>query len=285
VGTLGPLRATLLALVLALAFGAAAAADTAPVATVTSVGPRAVYFGDRVTATLRIVVDPARVDAHGLTVDFPVTLYRPAGPPTVTRTGVGATQVVTYVWSLECLRRFCLPSAQRSVLSLPTATVRYRLRQGGTGTATAGWPPIVLGSRITAADVRTRALRNGLDALPAATPARSRSSIVEALSLLAGVFAAVSLGLVWLARPRLRRRADVLTPLERALREVERAAAGSSGDRRRTALDGLARVLDSIGDRGLATDARRLAWKEEEPSTESIHALLAAVRDELRASA
>jgi hypothetical protein len=284
VGALGAVRALGAAIVVALALAGSVAAGSDPVAAVTSVSPRAVYFGDQVRATLRVVVDPARAKPESVSVDFPPSLYRRAGPPSVTQTAVGRTRVVTYVWTMQCLRGFCLPGARKTAFSFPETTVRYRLRGGATGSMTARWPTVLLGSRVTAVDIRGRVLRSGLDSLPAPAPHRSRASVVDVLSLVAGALAALAVGLAWLARPQLRRNEEVLTPLERALREAEHSEAGPA-DARRTALDGLARALDAVGDRRRANEARRLAWKEAEPAPDGIAALVGAVRGELRESA
>jgi hypothetical protein len=262
-----------------------AAATTPAVSAVTSMSPRAAYFGDPITATLRVSVDPRRVDPAQVALTARFAPFAPEAPPRRTAISTGGTTVVTYVFRLECFQRTCLPSQQGTSLEFRAAAVTYRLRRGGRAALTIDWPSIALHSRISAPDVRGRLTRTGLESLPAARLGASTSTLVDVLAAVAGFLAAVALGIGWILRPRRTRTEALPTQLELALQAVEAAADNGDPFTRRTALDALARALDQGEDGAGATAARRLAWKAEVPLPAAMHALVATVRDELRESA
>lgn len=223
-----------------------------------TVAPAAPLFGDLVTATVEL-----RGRARGATVSAsfaPFEVVRVQRSPGAWR------------FTLRCVAVACLTRGRTTQLHLPPARVGGTLVQ---------WPPLTLGSRLTAADAAKPVFRANTS-----PPAPSyRVDPVVAGWALAGLAAALVLGVGAWGAVVLRRRPPVLqllpddrelTPLERALEALERSVR-ESVERRRVALDEVAGLLD---DPGLAQRARRLGWSHARPGRDAILELLADCRRE-----
>jgi hypothetical protein len=230
-----------------------------------TVAPASARFGDLVTARIEL-----RGRARGARVDAsfaPFEVVRTSRTP-------GA-----WTFTLRCIALACLTSGRTVPVQLPPARITV-----GAQSAPVSWPPITLGSRVSAADVARPAFR--ADTSPPA--ARYRFDPVAVGWTLAGLAAALVVGVgVWAARLLQRRRprlelvddARLLTPLERALDTLERSLS-ESVTHRRVALDVVAGLL---GDAELAQRARRLGWSAASPSRREITRLLDACRQEVAA--
>jgi hypothetical protein len=227
-----------------------------------TVTPASARFGDTVIARieLRGRVRGARVDASFAPFDVVGTSHT-----------AGA-----WTFTLRCTALACLTSGHTVPVQLPPA----RLTLGGRS-APVSWPPITLGSRLSAADLTRPAFR--ADTAPPAP--RYRFDPVVAGWALAGLAAALVLGggiraatLLRRRRPQLELVEDdrFLTPLERALAALERSLSESVA-RRRIALDAVALLLDEPE---LAQRARRLGWSPSRPGRAEIAQLLADCRQE-----
>jgi hypothetical protein len=255
------------------------------------VTPRRSLFGQVVTATVQVVVDPRRVDPKSVVV---TARFRPfeLREETDSRSRLGRAERLTFRYALQCTVAACVPRGPKgkavgaaTAFHFRAATVVARGRDGSAVHATAAWPVFGVQSRLTAADV---ALAEPKVENPLAAPAvtwRVRPVVVGAVAsvlaalLLVGV--ALLVGSVALAdgRPlRVLRIPAHLTPVERALRLAEHAAGKGETDESRKALERLAVELRRRGAATHAADAERLAWSEDRPTTETVAGLATAVR-------
>lgn len=234
--------------------------------------PRTHLFGQQVNATLEV---PA-----GLTVTARFTPYRIL-QRTVTRTG----RTVRYEFALDCLSTRCIgpPGAERQLLLPP---VQIKLRNGHR--LLGFWPPLRQASRLSPHDLSAPQLRGELAAPPGTGGDGRLTGILLAIGAALALAAAGALGLRWLAwRPQPvwavngRRKPSAL---DYALLITGLAAGGGPQDRR-TALESLAVALEERGLGDLAAEARRLAWGQPSPGSESVRALAAAVQEKSKGKA
>ena len=268
------MRRALLVALAALAFAAPAHAAS-PVSYRTTFEPREALFGDGIDARADVVVDPGRVDPGAVRVHVDFRPYRLASSE-VTRRDAGGLVRLRFLYRLECLAKSCLPKG-------PERTIRFRPARitWGRQTATTFWPPVRLASRIDPRDVTRRALRSEVIRQPAITWA-VRPAVAIGGILLAGALLLAYPGLLALRAARRgwyvwrASRLERLTPLERALELLRRAAAGAEGERSRRALE---RVARELGDHELGEDARRLAWSRSQPDAQAMESLRTRVED------
>lgn len=256
-----------------------------------SVTPRRSLFGQVVTATVQVVVDPRRIDPKSVIV---TGRFRPfeLRDETSARSRVGRADVLTFRWALQCTVAACIPRGPTgralgaaTSFSLRPAHLVARATDGRTVRRTVAWPVFGVQSRLTAEDV---ALSLPKIESPLAAPAvswRVRPVVVGAVaSMLAALLlvgAALLVGSVALAdgRPlRVLRIPSHLTPVERALRLAEHAARKGETDESRKALERLAVELRRQGATARAADAERLAWSNAQPTAETVTELATAVR-------
>ena len=250
------------------------------------VTPTEQLFGDLVTAELRVVVDPSRVDPDAVAVKPSFEPYEALGGVSTERREVGGGVELRYRWRLGCFEEDCLPAATR--FFFPDAVVEY-----GRGRSFAvEWPQVGVGTRLQEVDAQTEPMRAALTEVP-------RPSFAISPKLLAAILLALATALVLAAGALVVRalpwREPVpeepepeplserdLTPLERAVLLVRSAAAGGDGAAQRRALDTLARELETSVDGHLTADARRLAWSEAPPPRAAVEALADRVEREAR---
>jgi hypothetical protein len=221
-------------------------------ATITPSAPR---FGDLVVARIEV---PLGARVHASFTPFEVVRTQ--------RTQRG------WAFTLRCVAVACLTRGRAEPVQLPPARVSSEGK-----TALVRWPTLSLGSRLTALDVARPGFR--VDTAP--PPARYRVAPAVLGWTLAGLAAALVVASgAWTALLLRRRRPllelvepDHLTPLERALEQLERAL-GESVPRRRIALDALARELSLLDAGPLAQRARRLGWSPAHPDQDEIRRLL-----------
>ncbi len=249
--------------------GGAPAAPPAPLAATASLSARAISFGDPLTATLEVVVDPRSVDPAGVRVRARFAPYHVVGSNVETRSDGGVLR--SYRYELECLEPACVPAAGSPERRFPAAVVSYRAG-GHTLTRRVAWPGYRVASRVSAADRQTPAERLRFDAAVPAPSYRVAPGTARAiLAALVVVLALAAAGLLVVAfRPRrFTSGAPLLSPLEQALLLVRASNRNGKPADRRRALGFLGRVLRTL-DRGeLAGDARRLAWSAPQPTAES----------------
>jgi hypothetical protein len=254
--------------------------------------PDVVAFGTPVVATADVVADTTVVDPGSIRLQVDFSPYDVAGEPVVERHAEGRTAHVVFRYTLRCLREGCEPSGARGIARFESGLVRYRFNDNpGTGRDIVDWPPVIVASRVAAADVEAIRWRASETELPAVTTRFGPTSL--AIALLVGALALLA-GAVWLGRrlwhvpptPEETAPRDTRPPLERALQLARTEVAnGAAVPDRRRALELVARELDAVGLAGLADEARELAWSPRASSLEEVESLARRVEDAARAEA
>jgi hypothetical protein len=227
-------------------------------------------FGDRLRASVQVIVDRKRVDPTrvGFTAHFQP--FVSLGTPTVTREDTGRLTRLVYAADLICLTNTCLsPDKPEPVhVQFPQAQVFYTAKSGGRHTLTLPWQGTTIGPRTTTADLNGAdpfeqpSWRATTDPLPVSwgtSPHTLRLVLFIAAGLLFALGLYALLRFVLTGKLRFR----VLSPLERAVVLVERAPAESP--EKRKALELLSHELSRSGEPELALVAKQLAWSEPTP--------------------
>ena len=237
-------------------------------------------FGEPVVASVEVVADAGFIKPETVRVETEFDPYELAGEATVEREVVDGVARIVFRYPLRCLKEGCDAAAARGVAQLEPGLVRYRFVEGsGPGRHILDWPAFEVASRVSPADVEALRWRASDTTLPEATTRVGPVGFALALLALAGVLAGAA---VWLARRLWRtEREDAAeeahvdrSPLERALDLVlaDSGNGAASPDRRRT-LERLARELSAVGQRGLADDARALAWSPQHATSDEVAGL------------
>ncbi len=262
----------------------------------TALEPNPVLFGQRLTATLDVLVnakvaDPDTVEARARF--FPFVLVASSRRDEKRDAGIVR---VRFSYRLACDSLACLTgSKQERKLTFPATLVRYQDREDHARRTAATWPALRLVSRVGSESpfrslTTTSTLFNltPLLELPAdvsaPAPTYRFAPTTGALVLLAAALLALA-GALWLllsvvARWRAKTEAVVqLSPLERALGAVDDTARHEPGSaEHREALALLARELRRDGRTELVQPARRLAWSEQAPTAGASRELVTQVR-------
>jgi hypothetical protein len=241
-----------------------------------SLSPGAVQFGDRLTARVVVVIDPARVDASSFRIVPRFLSYRVARATRAERQ-VGGLSRLSYSFVLECLTVGCAPGRPQVALRFPDAILRFRTRTGALNRRAVLWPSITVASRLDDADRADPAAHLRTDTSPPAVSYRlSPGALTDGLAAASGLLVLAAAVLLFLAFRRtasatVEPQADTAsrTPLEDVLLLVRNTVANGNDPRlRRLALQRLVRELRR-SDRGeLAQAASRLAWSEGESDGE-----------------
>ena len=244
-----------------------------PVSVRASLSPREPQFGDAVTASADVVVDPHRLDPRSVAV---ATGFAPFRVVSTTRTleSAGGLSVIHVQWRLRCLEVACVPPGGSKTFRFAPLRLSYGRRR-----LTSSWPALRVGSRVAAADLR-RPVLDVPQPKPVLSdyrlPPRATGWTLLALAALLALGGAALLLRAALhgAGPARRREAP---PFETILHEL--AAASSNGDtgRRRRALEELARELEPL-DAPLSAESRVLAWAPPDPGADAIAELASRVR-------
>lgn len=242
--------------------------------------PASPHFGDRVTASVEILVDPRQVDPASVRLVTDFEPYRPAAPPRASRREANGLVTIRHRFLLLCLRNPCRPpvGGVRTFRFTP-ARATFRRLDGSSGEFTRRWYPLTVASRLS----RDLALRGDWQArlfpLPAVRYRFDPGGLSAALFAAAILLAVAGAALVAraygpLVRAELRRRGLArLRATERELALLRDAVARGDAAGQRRALDGLAVALGENGGNDLALGARRLAWSRPEPRAEESLAL------------
>ena len=230
------------------------------------VTPQVHTFGEPVVATVEVVADANFVKPDTIRLEADFAPYEADAEPTVERSVVDGLARVVFNYPLRCLREGCDAASARGVAQLEPALVRYRFVEGsGPGRQIVEWPPFEVASRVSRADLDGLRWRASDSALPAVTERVSPVGLALVLLAIAAVLVGAA---VWLARrlwrtppePELQETHVERTRLERALELVLAGSGNGAAPDRRQTLERLARELESVGQDGLAEDARTLAW-------------------------
>jgi hypothetical protein len=265
-----------------------------PIRVAPMLSPRALLFGDTLTAHVNVAADPRRVDTSSIRIEARFGLYRPVAPPTVRRQEIRGAEYISWTATLRCLELGCLPSDGGIRVRVGPAQVTYSTigddDVGSTRTVVARWPPALVYSRVDKAELAARDPRGeppwraDLGSLPTTTYRASPTLIAAVLYGLGAVLlvgALVLLGPIVLPLLRWSRDPERASapPLEQALELLERKGGGAdSVQAQREALELIAAELASRGEYELELSARRLAWSEDPPPREHALALAQSVR-------
>jgi len=243
----------------------------------TSIAPDVHTFGDPVVATVDVVADAGFIKPDTIRVEADFAPYELAGAATVDRKIVDGVAHVVFHYPLRCLKEGCDAAAARGLAQLEQGFVHYRFVEGsGPGRHILDWPSFEVASRVSAGDLEALRWRASETALPSVSTRVGPVGLALVLLALAAVLAGAAFWLarrLWRTEPEQAVEDELVerSPLERALDLVlaESQNGASSPDRRRT-LERLARELNAVGQRGLADDARALAWSPDSASGQDI---------------
>lgn len=261
---------TAILLLTLLTGGTKVAVPKAPVVGTSQLSRSGTLFGDRVQASVQVIVDRERVDPSqvGFTANFQPFVQ--LGSPTVTRKDTGQLSRLVYSAQLICLTNLCLSknNPEPVHVQFPPVRVFYTGKSGGRHVLPVPWQATSIGPRTTVQDLNGNdpfeqpSWRATTDPLPVSwgtSPHTLRVILFVAAGLLfaLGAFALARFAAIGRLRPR------VLTSLERAVVLVERAQPESP--EKRKALELLSHELGRSGEPELALLAKQLAWAEPTP--------------------
>ena len=287
--------ALILLLVLAPGWSDNGGGSYVPRATVvqTRLDPPSVLFGDEVTATARVTVDADEVDPASVTLDPSFKPFQAFHTSRTARDGE-----ITFTFQLQCVTGACIRAMEREErggrvrtvpIALPKATVKARSRDGERLVTGAGWPTLVVHSRLTAERIQKETPDVGAFAAPPVTYSVSPDLVgwlliaaAALLVLVAGWLVARSLA--GMHRERGLRLPAHLTPAERALALARHALDRGDVAGGRKALERLASELERGGRDDLAQAASRTAWSPGGPSVRSVDELTVSVRSSANGS-
>jgi hypothetical protein len=245
-----------------------------------SITPRTHVFGDPVRAKLELSLgagaNPKRISLHATFAPYRIAR----------RTRELRNHELSYVFDLECLASKCAPLAPERQFRFSPAVLHY-----GGQTYAVLWPPVTVASRLTLAEIQRPRFRVDLHHVARRSSGLRPQLLGWSLAGGAALLVIAALGSFFLRRqPELAPatpvslRQDEPSAVELALATVERALHGDEAGRR-TALDGLAKVLDDEGLGELAARARALAWSAGAPGGMTVIELIHAVRTRARRAA
>lgn len=253
--------------------GAHVAQASKPLTAATSLSTARLSFGDRLTARIEVLVDPAAVDVSSVRVRPRFAPYRVVAlARTTTR---GDAVLLSYRYDLECLSEACIPSRAPTEHRFPPARVSYRTASGSTAGEQVGWPGFEVASRLSDSDRASPGAHLRSTATLPPVSYRIAPGTAHALLVVLSVLfalAAASLAVLALRPPRAPAAvadADELSPLARALLRVRASTLNGQTSERRRALGNLGRELRAVERDALADDSARLAWSAHDPSPQA----------------
>ena len=267
-----------------------------PIAATGVFAPRAVLFGDTVTATVDVVVDKTVVDAGDVEVKADFGTWTPVAEPRSTREDSGDTAYLRTTYVLRCLTRLCVPARDTEEIEFDPAEVSYGAVVGEgarrlTVDADGRCSSCIRAPASARTSVATFSRHRGVPTSSRSRCSRTGSRRVSSLALLVvGGIALFALAgvLVYRAIPDRKPPPEpepepvpVATLLEQALAFLEAPASANGAPERRRALELVADEVESWGDTALATTARSLAWSEHAPESDTTKAFAAELRNRM----
>lgn len=237
--------------------------------------PLVTGYGDHVTAQVRVLLDPTRVDPDSLRLRTDFAPWREERQ--VVRRELEGVVEVTYLLRLTCHAIPCVARERQWRYDFDDARLRY-LEQGAERRRFIGWPPLEVSTRLPEDFVPPD--DGGAEAPPVwrasvhvpepsfSTPPRRLQVALGATGLLL-VAGSLALAVFVVRRPRAPRE---IPPLERALALLARARTAAE---RRAALEAVAAAVHPA----LAAAARELAWSEHAPTEPAARKLSERVRE------
>jgi hypothetical protein len=250
---------------------------TAPLAVATSFDPAVPQFGDRILARVVVALDTNLVQGQTLALSDDLAPLTQLGPARTSRSTHGGLELVTVAIPVSCLSAPCVARSGVARVGLPLVRVAVTGRNGRIAHASAVWPTLAVGGRVTASNLAASSPPFEADtAPPTATYRIAPATLATLLDLLAALCALCGIGLAgWQVNGFLRRRGPQPGALERALRLTREAEHRPAPDRRRA----LALLDRALGRDQRAGAARRLAWSEPLPEPQELEELVADIEE------
>lgn len=258
-----------------------------------TVSPESSLFGDVLTATVSVELDPRTIDPASVRVRASFAPYTVLSQSDRTERGVGRASIDVFSWSIECLVRDCISftstgphtGTEAKDVAFPSALVTMRKRSGKPASERVGWTPFVVHSRLSASQIGlAQPTLDEHPRFPAVGWTIPPDLIAGAAIVLASLLGLVA---VWLVASLsltdgrvlfVTRIPRGLSRVERSLRLAEHAARRGEVDEERKALHRLAADLRGEGYGDLARHAGRLAWSDAERSLEEVQELARSIR-------
>jgi hypothetical protein len=251
----------------------------APITVRATITPPIAGFGDRLVASVAVLVDPRAVDARHVHVSENLAPLTPLGPLRAHRS---ANAVVIEI-PVSCLAFECVTDAGARSVVLSHVTVEAPGRRGGTVRAEGTWPVLEVRGRVLSSEVDVRRAPRfranlSLPAVRYAVAPGTLAGLLDALAVLlalAAIVPAARQARAWTRRPQAADQSD----LTRALALARESRLRPVPDRRR-ALGLVARLL---GDRAepLSSPVSDLAWSKPHPSQDELSDLVERVSQEV----
>ena len=241
-------------------------------------------FGDTLTAEVDVVTDNAKVPAGSVKLGADFKPYEIVDTTTdLTHRGAATLRVTVY--TLRCLIPACLPPTNGKPVRFPSLQVRYR-QTGLERKLVVPWPGVALHSQLSGDPLVPVGI---VDAPPVLSSGTRFTPGLLKLLLALGALGAGLVGALLLLQGlwphtfySLRRWRE-LTPLGRAMAQVDAAALVEDEPLRRQVLDRVATQLDAAGARELGLEARGLAWGPASPGQRELEGFAERVREVARA--
>jgi hypothetical protein len=256
-----------------------------PIEATLTLSPTSTLFGDPLEARIDVLAD-ASIEPGSIRVRTDFRPYETVSSH-VDRLRQGSLSLVSTRVVLSCLTQRCLPSRKAlRRFSFPPATILFR-RHGRELRVRSAWPgPVSVSSRLGPPSTPARLIER-----PPELSSGFRISprlLQITLAALAGLLALA--GSLLVARglwPRFfysQRRWRRLSPLERALAQVEAAAAIEDEGIRRRTLEQLATRLHESELPHLGREIRAAAWSAQAPRAEALELIARRIRGDLNGS-
>jgi hypothetical protein len=261
---------TVTVLVTVLTGGTHVVVPAEPVVGGTQLSRSGTLFGDRVRASVQVIVDRNRVDPSRVGFRAHFEPFVGLGAPSVARQDTGRLTRLVYTADLICLTNLCLSKDKPEPIHVQfaPAQVFYTAKDGGRHSLRLLWQGTTIGPRTTVNDLNGadpyeqpswRATTDPLPVTYSTSPHTLRVILFVASGLLFALALFALVRFVLTGKLRLRR----LSPLERAVVLVERSPPESA--EKRKALELLSYELSRSGEPELALVAKQLAWAEPTP--------------------
>ncbi len=258
-----------------------------------SVSPRSSLFGDTLTPRVDVLVDPRRVDPSSIALTPTFAPFKIVSESRSQGDGPGRSQLIRYTWAIQCLSADCVTlmvqgsGAARETRSIQLRPPRVTAKapDGSAVPIPVSWPSFVVHSRLSGPEIELATPEASPTFTPPGPSWRVTPNAAGAAALSASVLLVLAAAWILISplaqdarRLRVPRIPKHLSPVERALRLAEHAAAHGEPEEERKALQRLAVELERQGDIELAGRAGRLAWSEGDPTPDTVGVLAASVR-------
>jgi hypothetical protein len=253
-----------------------------PIEVAQTLSPTSLLFGDQLEARIDVLAGPT-IDASSIRVQAGFRPYQVVSRQ-VERTRRESLSLVRTRFVLSCLTDACLPSRRASrQFRFPAPTISFREHARELRVSSPWSSGVTVSTRLGPPSARPQLVDRppSLSTSFRISPGLLRVALACLAALLALAGALLVTRGLW---PRFfysRRHWRRLTPLQRALAQVEAAAAIEDEGTRRRTLDQLARRLREAELPALEREISSAAWDASPPRPESLELLVQRIRSDL----